>query len=411
MKAAIYARYSSDLQRQASIADQYRTCFARVEREGWTVVAKYKDEAISGANADRPGYVELMKAAKAGEFDVIVVEEVSRLWRDQETQWHAVKRLEYWGVHIIGCNDGIDTRQGYGLLLGIRGALNEETRREIGKRTHRGLAGVALNGRSAGGKAYGYKNTPEYHATRKDAYGRPVVVGVHKGTDGSRSTFSRRWVKCATCGGNYTIVGNQSYGCANHKERGDTVCANKVRVGRRELETKLLEGIRTRLFTAERLERFKRASARLLAEARRQPDLAEVEAKIAKVDGEIANMVDAIKRGAYCDQLQAELDGAKAERERLARLVDVPGFDKIAHVLPRAAERFKEAIDDLENVTPREVARARAQIRQLVGGEIRFVPEGAKLYAEMRGSYAGLLKLATAGVPRRGLEPPRGCPH
>ena len=55
MKAAIYARYSSDLQRQASIEDQFHTCRARIEREGWTLAAKYKDAAMSGARSHRPG--------------------------------------------------------------------------------------------------------------------------------------------------------------------------------------------------------------------------------------------------------------------------------------------------------------------------------------------------------------------
>ncbi len=64
MKAAIYARYSTDLQRQASIADQYRICELRAQREGWSIVGRFKDEAMSGAKADRPGYQALMEAAK-----------------------------------------------------------------------------------------------------------------------------------------------------------------------------------------------------------------------------------------------------------------------------------------------------------------------------------------------------------
>lgn len=93
MKAAIYARYSSDLQRQASIGDQFRNCLSVIEREGWELVGKYSDEAMSGANADRSGYQALLEAAKRKDFDVIVVDEVSRLWRDQEEQWRAVKTL------------------------------------------------------------------------------------------------------------------------------------------------------------------------------------------------------------------------------------------------------------------------------------------------------------------------------
>jgi hypothetical protein len=109
MKAVIYARYSSDLQRQASIEDQFRNCLSVIEHEGWELVGKYSDEAMSGANADRSGYQALLEAAKRKDFDVIVVDEVSRLWRDQEEQWRAVKRLEFYQIHIRGANDGVNT--------------------------------------------------------------------------------------------------------------------------------------------------------------------------------------------------------------------------------------------------------------------------------------------------------------
>ena len=56
MKVALYARYSSDNQRDASIADQLRMCRRRAEKEGWTVVEEYTDHAISGASMIlRPG--------------------------------------------------------------------------------------------------------------------------------------------------------------------------------------------------------------------------------------------------------------------------------------------------------------------------------------------------------------------
>ena len=49
MRAVTYARYSSDLQSACSIEDQVRLCRARVEVEGWALVATYTDHAISGA--------------------------------------------------------------------------------------------------------------------------------------------------------------------------------------------------------------------------------------------------------------------------------------------------------------------------------------------------------------------------
>lgn len=55
MKVAIYARYSSDNQRDASIADQLRVCRLHAEKQGWQVVEEYTDHAISGASLLRPG--------------------------------------------------------------------------------------------------------------------------------------------------------------------------------------------------------------------------------------------------------------------------------------------------------------------------------------------------------------------
>ena len=51
MRAAIYARYSSDLQTDASIDDQVRQCKARIKAEGWRFTTVYSDRAMSGATA------------------------------------------------------------------------------------------------------------------------------------------------------------------------------------------------------------------------------------------------------------------------------------------------------------------------------------------------------------------------
>ncbi|WP_342585799.1 recombinase family protein [Xaviernesmea rhizosphaerae] len=55
MKVAIYARYSSDNQRDASIADQLRIYRLHAEKQGWQIVEEYTDHAISGASLLRPG--------------------------------------------------------------------------------------------------------------------------------------------------------------------------------------------------------------------------------------------------------------------------------------------------------------------------------------------------------------------
>ena len=71
MKVAIYARYSSDNQRDASIADQLRMCRLHAEKQGWHVIEEYTDHAISGASLIRPGIQALMTDAMAGRFDPV----------------------------------------------------------------------------------------------------------------------------------------------------------------------------------------------------------------------------------------------------------------------------------------------------------------------------------------------------
>ena len=83
-RAAFYARYSSDKQRDASIDDQFRNCQKYAEREGWEVVETYEDRAVSGAaKADRPGYRAMLADADNERFEVLIVDDLSRLSRDR----------------------------------------------------------------------------------------------------------------------------------------------------------------------------------------------------------------------------------------------------------------------------------------------------------------------------------------
>ena len=79
MQAVIYARYSSDAQREASIEDQVRLCRELAERQGWEVAEVYADHALSGASALRPGYQRLLEDVRAGRFEVVVAEGLDRL--------------------------------------------------------------------------------------------------------------------------------------------------------------------------------------------------------------------------------------------------------------------------------------------------------------------------------------------
>ena len=51
IRAAIYARYSSDRQKDRSVDDQIAFCRDVCAREGMAVISVFEDRAISGAGA------------------------------------------------------------------------------------------------------------------------------------------------------------------------------------------------------------------------------------------------------------------------------------------------------------------------------------------------------------------------
>jgi site-specific DNA recombinase len=158
MRTAAYARYSSDQQSASSIDDQLRNVRAYCERQGWPAPQVYQDAAISGARNDRPGYRALLAAASG--FDVILVDDLSRLARDSIEVAQAVRRLTFAGVRLIGVSDGVDTgRKSHKADVGLRGLMGELYLDDLRDKTHRGLSGRALAGASAGGLPYGYRVT------------------------------------------------------------------------------------------------------------------------------------------------------------------------------------------------------------------------------------------------------------
>jgi site-specific DNA recombinase len=168
MRAVIYARYSSDLQREASIEDQIEVCRAHAEAQGWTVVRDYSDRAASGSTRFRPGYQALLWAARQGEFDVVLAEALDRLSRDQEDVAALFKALAFYRVAIVTLAEGAISE----LHVGLKGTMNAIFLKDLAAKTHRGMRGRIKEKRAAGGLSYGYAVKREV-----DAKGEPVRGG------------------------------------------------------------------------------------------------------------------------------------------------------------------------------------------------------------------------------------------
>lgn len=191
-RVALYARYSSENQKESSIVDQFRNCEQRAAREGWTITARYDDKAISGATTARPGYEQMLKDAKAKQFDILLINDFSRLSRDMDETERTRKRLVYWGVRLIGVMDGIDTNQkGHKLHSRFKGMMNEEFIEKLAEDIKRGMVGQAEKCYWQGGRVYGYKLVPELHPTRTDAYGQPERIGTTLAIDPEQAAIVR----------------------------------------------------------------------------------------------------------------------------------------------------------------------------------------------------------------------------
>ena len=164
-RVAIYARYSSNLQKEQSIEDQLRICKARAKAEGWTVTKTYSDKEITGSTMLRSSLQNLLMDACERRFDIILSESLDRISRDQEGIAHIYKRMNHNEIKMITLAEGEINE----LHIGLKGTMSALYLKDLSQKTHRGLEGRALKGKCAGGKTYGYDVVRQY-----DANGEPI---------------------------------------------------------------------------------------------------------------------------------------------------------------------------------------------------------------------------------------------
>jgi site-specific DNA recombinase len=155
-KAVVYARFSSDLQKDQSVDDQVALCEKIAERNGYRVIKVFKDRAKSGASMfERDGLLELMTAAKRRSFDAVIVEHSDRLSRDQEDLPSIYKRLRFNEIKIIDQNGELTE-----VHIGVGGIVNSMFLKTLGEKVRRGHSGRVREGKFPGTVTYGYKRVP-----------------------------------------------------------------------------------------------------------------------------------------------------------------------------------------------------------------------------------------------------------
>jgi len=522
VKVAIYARYSSDNQREASIADQFRMCRLRAEKEGWTVVEEYSDHAISGSSMiQRPGIQAVIMDSGRGRFDMILAEALDRISRDQEDIAGIYKRMRYADVKMFTLSEGEISE----LHVGLKGTMNALFLKDLADKTRRGQRGRVEAGKSGGGNSYGYDVVKKFDANGEPVRGdrtinpvqaevvrrifrdyaagksaKTIAFALNKegipapsGGDWGFSTINgnpkrgngilnnemyigkivwnrqrfvkdpntgkrqarpnpeEEWViqeapelrilddelwsavkarqeknkiarkdngeadlsrintrrrpkylfsgltKCSCCGGGYSAISATLIGCATARNKG--TCDNRVNIRRDELESRVLNALRTKLVDPELFahfcEVFTQEMNRLRMEGR--AEIASAEVEIAKIDRELETLLNLILKGGAADALNAKMvaiEKRKKELELFLAEADEPPPLLHPSMALQYRKRVQQLYDALQDEDEGKRIEAADTLRSLVD-QIVLTPVEGKVEIDVQGDLAGILTIST----------------
>lgn len=181
IRCAIYARYSTNDQKEASIEDQIRTCRDEAVAKGWEILEEhiYFDKAQSGRTVRRDSFKEMMRIAMSdgSPFQRILVDDTSRMARNTKEALNIFSLLTFYGVHVYYVAQSIDTsHETAEEMITINGLIDSMYIRNLSKETRRGIVGRILAGYSGGGRRYGYYSKPDFNG-KVDIYGNPEADG------------------------------------------------------------------------------------------------------------------------------------------------------------------------------------------------------------------------------------------
>ena len=196
-RCAIYARFSSEKQNALSIDQQIRKCREYADRTGLRVLDEFifTDQAISGATDDRAGLQQLLTRGKEKPpaFNVILVDDTSRLSRNLPDALRMIERLTFAGIRVVFVSQGFDSSAPQSqTLVTVHGLVDGLYLEELRQKTFRGVEQLALQGLHTGGRVFGYRHIPIESSTKRDSYGRPAIDGVRLQIDPNQAPTIRR---------------------------------------------------------------------------------------------------------------------------------------------------------------------------------------------------------------------------
>lgn len=151
MNGVIYARYSSDNQREESIEGQLRECMAFAESKGINILSSYIDRALSAKTDNRPQFQQMIKDSGKSMFETIIVWKLDRFARNRYDSAHYKAMLRKNGVTVVSATENISKGSEGILLESMLEGMAEYYSAELSEKVIRGLMDNALKCRYNGG--------------------------------------------------------------------------------------------------------------------------------------------------------------------------------------------------------------------------------------------------------------------
>lgn len=171
-KAVIYARYSSDSQREESIEDQIRECKIYAENMGYDVVKIYSDKALTATTDKRPNFLKMIKDSEKHIFNYVICYKTDRFVRNRGDAAKYKKILRNNGVMVVYAKVTIPNGPEGIILEGVLESLDEYYSANLSQNIRRGQFGNAQKCKTNGVKVFGYNRDENdcYVINEREAY-------------------------------------------------------------------------------------------------------------------------------------------------------------------------------------------------------------------------------------------------
>ena len=183
MKAVIYARFSSDRQREESIEGQIRECMEYAQRQGITVVGEYIDRAKSAAKDidKRENFLRMIRDSNKHLFEIVLVWKLDRFSRSRYDSAHYKAALKKNGVKVVSATEHIAEGPEGIILESMLEGMAEYYSAELSAKIHRGQKENALKGKNNGGTVpLGYTLNKETQHLEVNPLTAPIVQEIFR---------------------------------------------------------------------------------------------------------------------------------------------------------------------------------------------------------------------------------------